>query len=262
MLPFRKILFPVDFSDRSRGATRHVENLVGRFGAELLLLHVVQPYEYWELPSNRIGDAEAALARFLPKDFEHFRVRRLLLRGDPAEQIVATQRAEGVDLVMMPTSGHGRLRRFLIGSVSAKVLHDVTCPVWTGTHMEETPPVEQLNYRRLVCAVDFTWERPRVAEAANSWAREYGATITVVHVGAASDPHAQEECTRRLRRDFPDAEVCLRRGSVAEAVHELALRQEADLVIIGRGGPEGSTARLGRDAYAIIRESPCPVLSV
>jgi nucleotide-binding universal stress UspA family protein len=42
----KKILFPVDFSDRSRGATNFVEELVGRFQAELTLLHVVQPYTY------------------------------------------------------------------------------------------------------------------------------------------------------------------------------------------------------------------------
>jgi len=33
---------------------------------------------------------------------------------------------------MLPTHGRTPLRRFLLGSVTAKVLHDRTVPVWTG----------------------------------------------------------------------------------------------------------------------------------
>ena len=36
----------------------------------------------------------------------------------------------------MPTHGFGPLRRFLLGSVAAKVLHDAQCPVWTSVHTD------------------------------------------------------------------------------------------------------------------------------
>ncbi len=46
MFQLKRILFPVDFSRRSRGAAAFVEALAGRFEAELILLHVIEPATY------------------------------------------------------------------------------------------------------------------------------------------------------------------------------------------------------------------------
>jgi len=43
MISLRKILFPVDFSDRCRGAAHAVRPVATRFGAEVTALHVVEP---------------------------------------------------------------------------------------------------------------------------------------------------------------------------------------------------------------------------
>jgi nucleotide-binding universal stress UspA family protein len=42
----------------------------------------------------------------------------------------------------------------------------------------------------------------------------------------------------------------------------LVHRLEADLVVIGRGASSGMLGRLRTNAYSIIRQSPCPVVSV
>jgi nucleotide-binding universal stress UspA family protein len=57
------------------------------------------------------------------------------------------------------------------------------------------------------------------------------------------------------------AEVRLRGGEVAPVVHRAALDFNADLVVIGRGVLQEPLGRLRTYAYAIIRDSPCPVLS-
>ncbi len=59
--------------------------------------------------------------------------------GDPAQVITAFAHTQGVDLIMMPTHGYGPFRRLLLGSVTAKVLHDAECPVWTAVHMAKAP---------------------------------------------------------------------------------------------------------------------------
>jgi nucleotide-binding universal stress UspA family protein len=41
-----------------------------------------------------------------------------------------------------------------------------------------------------------------------------------------------------------------------------ALREDADLVVIGRGRLHETLGRLRSNAYAIIRDSPCAVISV
>jgi nucleotide-binding universal stress UspA family protein len=51
-------------------------------------------------------------------------------------------------------------------------------------------------------------------------------------------------------------------GNVAETLRKLALRARADLVVIGRGAIKTGLGRLYANSYDIIRESPCPVLSV
>ena len=51
------------------------------------------------------------------------------------------------------------------------------------------------------------------------------------------------------------------RGQPAKLVRRIAEESRADLVIIGRSTP-GPLGRLRTNSYAIVRESPCPVLSV
>ena len=58
------------------------------------------------------------------------------------------------------------------------------------------------------------------------------------------------------------AELCLETGSVAKVVRSAALRHHSDLVIIGRGQINDTLGGLRTNTYAVIRESPCPVLSV
>ena len=72
----------------------------------------------------------------LLRNFEGLRLRRVVYEGDPEAQIAAFAQAEDVQLIVMPTHGYGVFRRYLIGSVTAKVLHDVSCPVLTGAHID------------------------------------------------------------------------------------------------------------------------------
>ena len=73
--------------------------------------------------------------------------------------------------VVMPTHGHGAFRRFVLGSVTAKVLHDVHCPVLTGAHVEEIAPYSPQPYRHVACAVDLSEQ----SQKALCWAAEFAA---------------------------------------------------------------------------------------
>jgi len=68
---------------------------------------------------------------------------------------------------------------------------------------------------------------------------------------------------QKLRREAgTDAELCLEAGDVSKIVRGEALRHAADLVIIGRGHIQETLGRLRTHEHVIIRESPCPVLSI
>ena len=83
---------------------------------------------------------------------------------------------------MMPTRGCGVVRRFLLGSVTAKVLHDVSAAVWTsiGSAIEEHAPT--VPYKSIVCALDETEESEAVLRAAAALAKSYQANLALVHV--------------------------------------------------------------------------------
>jgi nucleotide-binding universal stress UspA family protein len=59
-----------------------------------------------------------------------------------------------------------------------------------------------------------------------------------------------------------EAELVVEAGDPPKVICEMAQRQPAGLLVIGRGSAAGVFGRLRANAYAIIRQSPCPVVSV
>jgi len=288
-----KILLPVEFSERCRGAARYAEALVCRFHAEIVLLHVVAPpYAVYggagevsaycsitDVLAERQEQARAQLECFLHEMTPDLPVRAEMMEGDPARVIVEYAHAEPFDLIVMPTHGYGPFRRFLIGSVTAKVLHDVDTPVWTGPHLEQAPPWKSLECRRIACALDLGPHSAAVLRWAAGMARGCGAELTVVHAipassagsgGLSFDPDwrvdVAHDARHRIARLEAEAgvaaEVHIEIGDPHEAVAHAARCVAADLLVIGRSVAHGPLGRLRANAYAIIRESPCPVVSV
>jgi nucleotide-binding universal stress UspA family protein len=291
MLKLNKILFPVDFSERAVGAAHYVEALTGRFNAELTLLHVVESADYLygtlefggsalhDFHAERVAHSRKQLDTFLSGELGHFQVKRVLLEGDPARKIVEYSEQEHVDLIMMPSHGFGPFRRFVIGSVTAKILHDARIPVWTGIHMENAPPLDVISCKNILCAVDLS---PAQSEHALNWAAalaaEYGAKLTLVHATPAVESRpakyfdsemfqtliagAREDLDKLQEKLGTSAEVYIEGGDPAAVVRKAAEHLEADLLVIGRGSAAEGFGRLRTHAYAIIRHSPCPVVSV
>ena len=266
MFQLRQILFPIDFSSRCRGAAAYVQALAGRFDAELILLHVIEATY-----NSTLEDLDAArmekFENFFDKSWRHLRVRKLVEHGEAAQKIVQCASVNHADLIMIPTQGMGIYRRLILGSTSAKVLHDADCPVWTGVHLENAPPLEAVACQRILCAVDLKPSSARVLDWACHLAGEYQAELTLVHVTPGSETqHARSEARRALE-DLQKAAACragvrVEAGDVSKVVAHLAGELKADLLVIGRKSEAGVLGRLEMTAYSIIRQSPCPVVSV
>jgi nucleotide-binding universal stress UspA family protein len=181
------------------------------------------------------------------------------------------------DLIMMPTHGYGPFRRFLLGSVTAKVLHDAGCPVWTSAHLENWPVVKNVMLRRILCGVDFGPRSCAALTCASHVAAEFNANLTVAYAvpfdtsmgnGSSQECHdrtasAAEQRIRKITEELGvTAAVEILEGSPAFALSEAAERLDADLIVIGRTHVAESFGKLGGNAYSIIAHSPSPVLSV
>ena len=281
MFSLAKILIPIDFSDRCLGATRYAIPLVERFHSELTLVHVVSPIDDLSPEATRLNESHRQKARKMLDDFlcaalNHLNTRRILREGDPAEIIVDQARQDKSDMIMMPTHGYGPFRRMLLGSVTAKVLHDAPCPVWTGVHLAQGPPVEWLTPKQVLCALDLGPASDAVLRWANGRAAAFHSELTILHVEPRLDSPGEEfyahewrrhlmaqagEAVAQLQsREGTHAQIILEPGDVAEGAARIVRKLSADLLVIGRG--ESPDARLGTHAYDIIRKSPCPVVSI
>ena len=73
---------------------------------------------------------------------------------------------------------------------------------------------------------------------------------------------AREEISKMQSKLGIEHELVLEGGDIPQVVCGLAQQREADVLVIGRGSAAGMFGRLRANAYAIIRQSPCPVVSV
>lgn len=287
MFKCESILFPVEFSQRAEAAATFVLSMAQRYHSRVVLLHVLQPpppvYSGMGAVYPEAFDYEGAtedlkinLGRFAATQLPKIDVECAVEVGDPARSISQYACNNGVGLIAMPTHGYGAFRRALLGSVTAKVLHDSTLPVWTSAHAPEPSHRAHPQPRRIICAVDLKPESRHTLEVAIALATDAGATLEVLYVPAdTASPDAAEQRLQDLlieaaRADKVEVQetpnIATRPGGgasdVAEGVRELAVRNRADLVVIGRGAIRTGLGRLHAHSYDIIRESPCPVLSV
>jgi len=282
MSRIKHIVFPVDFSDRSNGAVPFVAEMARRHDANVTLLAVAHlPHVEWPEaidPQLILDGVKSRLESAYVSDFAGLTVARAAVLGDPAHAITEFVAANKVDLVMMPTHGYSAFRQLLLGSVTAKVLHDAHVPVWTTAHTVATPDREHVHLRKVLCAVDASPASVDLMRWAAGLAKNVGATLRLVHAVPSMeawpewqmDQKFEEKLRENAEHTIQDLEkaadiyvpVCVAAGTVPDVVREEALQHGADLVLIGRGSLQDSLGRLRTHSYGIIRHAPCPVLSV
>lgn len=291
-----RILYPVDFSDRSARAAPVVRLMAQKFHSSVTLLHVVEPIPHWLVNAdlitgstsqfelqpltaqeNWVAKRREDLEAWSPCNWDGVSVRRAVEVGDPAAAIVEWVRQQQTNLIMMPTHGHGVFRRRLLGSVTAKVLHDAECPIWTDAHTGDIDPARDPSFRRILCAVDGEESSVAVMRWAAGFAAAVGAQPHLVHVmpaashipGEPDDPFrlyvldlGREHIQELQNRAGTNWEATVMGGEVGRSVAAVAVDRKADLVLIGRTPPSRGLGRLRTHAQSIIRQVPCGVISI
>jgi len=131
----KKILVPVDFSGCSKKALQYSIALARQFGAELTLLHVVQPYppmpEMGPIDAESVQDAHEELAAFQRTIGDAANSKTMVRTGAPHVEIIDTAKEEDIDLIVISTHGRTGLEHVLLGSTAEKVVRHAVCPVLT-----------------------------------------------------------------------------------------------------------------------------------
>ena len=176
MLPFHKILFPVDYSAPCSALLPYVQEMACHFSAELTVCHAYAPLAAIvqsellttdpELQAKARDLEEDRLRQFASQVFPGQQTEAIVELGEPGSVIDRVAQQQRADLVMLATRGHGPVRRFLLGSITAKVLHDVSAAVWTGVGAALSDHPVRIPYQSMVCALDDSPEAEGVLRAA------------------------------------------------------------------------------------------------
>jgi nucleotide-binding universal stress UspA family protein len=132
-----KILVPTDFSKCSNAAFDYGVQLARDFGAELRLVHVINPHafpfgdQYAALdPAQLVRETEYAAQKQMRSMAARAKVRYSVrvIHGSPAVQICNAANQD-IDLLVISTHGRTGLGHILIGSVAEHVVRYAHCPV-------------------------------------------------------------------------------------------------------------------------------------
>ncbi|MBM4328172.1 MAG: universal stress protein [Deltaproteobacteria bacterium] len=144
-MAMKKILFCADFSENSVPARSKAVEFAKAFGAELLIVHVVNsrllgypsfenqlPVDLALLERNIQEGAQTELEGIAAECRKKLpSAHTFLLTGAPAEEIVRFAEDQSVDVIVMGTHGWTGIRHLILGSTAENVVRTAKCPVLT-----------------------------------------------------------------------------------------------------------------------------------
>ncbi len=197
-----------------------------------------------------------------------------LLEGDVAQAILDFANQKQIDLIVVGTHGRGGLGKAFMGSVAERVFRRSSAPVLTLGPSLCRGALDHVPQSILVAA-DFSPASERAVRYAAALAGEHKANLTVLHVlSDKADDTVERARTMQvtktrlaelLGREAAEVRCSLRieTGRVVPTILHTAANVRADLLVMGVRPSIGVLERLMWPcAYEIVRESPCPVLTV
>jgi nucleotide-binding universal stress UspA family protein len=286
----KNVLFATDFSPCSNAALPYALSVARRYGATLHAAHVMPSEadfllmspENWtvalEEEDKRIQGYIEQLenqVRGLPHDV-------LMPRGEVSDALAEIIAGREIDLLVLGTHGRAGVRKLFMGSVAEEIFRRAACPVLSVGPNVSCKPQDEIQFRHILFATDFSKESLAALPYAISLAEENQAKLTILHVieqpaaGVLDLKAATASLTRRLKALVPpeaepwcDAECLVEFGELfarpADKILEVAQAQAADLIVLGVRpvhGKSGLVTHLASTTARILTQAACPVLTV
>ncbi|HUE86107.1 MAG TPA: universal stress protein [Vicinamibacterales bacterium] len=291
MVRFTHILCPVDGSAFATRALRHAAAFAREYGAALTVLTVrptMPALGIWAAPNLMLppvlpDDRERTFAAFqtFAQDTTGLPDVRVLLQDGPVVgEILREAREWPADLIVMGTRGASGFERFILGSVTEKVLRRAAVPVLTIPRDSIEAP--DLAFKTVLCAFDRSDASARALDYAVMIARESGARVVLAHIVEqflnedpqfarhfdnrdcfrAAEPELRAWYAARVppeARAACDVELEQRCGKASTELLAIARERQAKLIAVGTAS---TAAMFGSTAHTIVRSADVPVLVV
>ncbi|TNF26814.1 MAG: universal stress protein [Bacteroidetes bacterium] len=270
-----KIAIPVDFSEAANVAVDHAVDLAKRFGAELVLIHVLEKGAYQGIfaPS---GKTEYGELEFMQQKLQNdaaeleaksgLSVSHFVVSGRIYEEIVRVAEDVAADMIVMGTHGTSGWAEFFVGSNAFKVVTQSPCPVLS---IQERATKKEL--KNIILPIDSTPESRQKVRHAVAFAKKFDATIHIASLLTEDEPEVRFDFEKKVKQitDYLDREevayttATLAGSNLATMTMNFAESKGGNLIVMMTEQEPNLTGFLmGPFAQQIVNHSRVPVLSV
>lgn len=276
------ILCPTDFSEMATFALRYARIIAERFQARLVVLYAeaFEPPPYFTMDQEKDllkslarsrKAAEVHLSRYVRSRLgETFPAESLVVEGLPATAILKAAQDQPVDWIVMGTHGYSGWHRFLLGSVTERVLQETDRPVLAVRNKKGAEEPSSLSIQQVLCPVNYTQVALQALRQAVTIVERFSARLLVVYVLESPGEGPEEKEMDRLCTWIPEEiqarcqmKEVVRKGNPAEQILEVADSADCDMIVLGAQHKRfRDTTVIGTTTMNVTRHAPCPVLTV
>jgi len=290
-MAFKKIVVPVDFSEFSDKAAEYAMFMAEKFCADITLLHAVILFEedidekeqlqaYKKIIQKKEKERTKQLeSHCKTAKSRGLRVKSALIRGvSTADSILDYISDNDFDLVVMGTHGRTGLKRWMLGSVSERIVGFSPIPVLT-IHKDFKEP----DIKKILIPIDFSDHSKIAIRRGIAIAEEFNAALEFLHVvemqahpefyTISSDPilKANPELEHHITKNMikltgipqEKATYSVKEGKVYKEIKIAAENGNIDLIVMATHGMSDLEHFLvGSNSERVVRIASCPVLTV
>ncbi len=290
-----RILCTTDLTDYSNQSISYGISIAKLFDARLYICHVAEdPYmtSMHGPKSIDVIDDQKKIMDKVRRQMEEFmgdtdvRWEPVIATGHAPDTIAEIARDKGINMVIIATHDQAGIKRFLLGSVTESLMRMVNTPLLVLRGLIKDEIKEEFSPRRILVGCDFSEDAKLALEHGLSYAQEFQAELHLVHVtvppvfnmypGPYIEPTEQpseqlnNEFLGKLQELLPEEaeywctpKTVILTGRPQDELNEYARANDIDLIVLGtRGIGMVETFFIGSTTDRLIRQAPCPVLSV
>ncbi|HOW15696.1 universal stress protein [Methanosarcina sp.] len=284
----QKILIATDGSEASERAADFGIDTLKFEGAKVYAVYVIDTGSYGSVPVDKkkfkkieqLEETGHKATSYVEKKAKAagMEVESVVLQGNPAEEIVDFAEEERVDMIVVGSLGKSGIKRFMLGSVSEKVVRRAKIPVLVVRGQKEEKP-----YKQILIAADCSKGTEKAVDFGIEIAKLNGAKVYAVHVidpvfNDLMEEAWAEEAYKQFKKIGREAvshveekakaagvkvESVVLEGNPAEEIVDFAEEQKVDMIVVGSLGKSGyEQFAIGSVSAKVLRNAKVPVLIV
>ncbi|RRJ31417.1 universal stress protein [Halocatena pleomorpha] len=284
---YENILLPFDGSDGAASILHHTSEIAHRTDATVHILYVADTSrDSATVVNGRVVDGLVQQGEKIvdeaAKTLHTLGVTHDtdVVQGNPAPTIVEYAERYGHDLIVLPTHAREGISRYLIGSISEKVVRLSSVPVLTA----RMQPDEQLKfpYKKILLPTDGSTAATRAAAHGLLLAASLDAVVHVLSVvdetevglsvrSVGTEQDSEQVALNAVTDIISEAEEYgigdtvqhIERGTPVEAIRDCIESNDIHAVVMGTTGKHGTDRiLLGSVAEKTVRSAPVPVITL